>query len=57
MQLSRKTWELRSNKLPSVCEYLGIELDHHHAGSDAEACALIAVNGLRDNPAFLNKVL
>ncbi len=57
VQLSRKTWELRSNKLPSVCEYLGIELDHHHAGSDAEACALIAVNGLRDNPAFLNKVL
>jgi len=57
VQLSRKTWELPSNKLPRVCEHLGISLDHHHAASDAEACALIAVSGLRENPAFLKKVL
>lgn len=56
VQLSRKTWELASNKLPSVCKYLGIQLNHHHAGSDAEACALIAVHGLRDNPGFLSKI-
>lgn len=57
VQLSRKTWELASNKLNAVCEFLDIRLNHHHAGSDAEACALIAVNGLRKNPAFLGKVL
>jgi len=57
VQLSRKTWELTSNKLPSVCNHLGIELKHHHAASDAEACALIAVQGLRENPDFLGKVL
>lgn len=57
VQLSRKTWELASNKLPSVCAHLGIDLDHHHAASDAEACARIAVQGLRENPEFLGKVL
>lgn len=57
VQLSRKTWELACNKLNAVCDYLGIALNHHHAGSDAEACALIAVNGLRENPAFLSKIL
>ena len=57
VQLSRKTWTLASNKLPSVCEHLGISLQHHHAASDAEACARIAVAGLRENPDFLGKVL
>lgn len=57
VKLSKNTWSLASNKLPRVCDHLGISLDHHHAASDAEACALIAVNGLRANPAFLNKVL
>lgn len=28
-------------KLSSVCAYFGIDLNHHHAGSDAEACARI----------------
>jgi DNA polymerase-3 subunit epsilon len=57
VQLSKKTWELPNNKLPSVCSHLGIDLKHHHAASDAEACALIAVSGLRENPAFLGRVL
>ncbi|QJB55569.1 3'-5' exonuclease [Pseudodesulfovibrio sp. zrk46] len=57
VQLSRNTWSLASNKLPSVCDHLGISLNHHNAASDAEACALIAVNGLRENPAYLGKVL
>ncbi|AMK12917.1 MAG: 3'-5' exonuclease [Pseudodesulfovibrio sp.] len=57
VQLSKKTWALPSNKLPAVCAHLGIELNHHNAASDAEACALIAVSGLRENPAFLGKVL
>jgi DNA polymerase-3 subunit epsilon len=43
VQLARKTWRLRSNKLPDVCSHLGLPLRHHDAGSDAEACALIVV--------------
>jgi DNA polymerase-3 subunit epsilon len=57
VQLARTTWQLPSNKLPSVCCHLGITLNHHHAASDAEACARIAVSGLRENPAFLSRVL
>ena len=43
VKLARKTWKLFPTKLNNVCEYLGIELDHHHALSDAEACAKIAI--------------
>ena len=32
---------LPSKALGSVCAHLGIPLNHHHAGSDAEAAALI----------------
>lgn len=32
---------LASKKLSSVSAYFGIALNHHHAGSDAEACARI----------------
>ncbi len=57
VQLSRATWDLSSNKLPCVCDHLGIGLDHHNAASDAEACARIAVAGLRENPDYLERVL
>lgn len=43
VQLARKTWNIRPTKLPDVCNYLGIPLDHHHALSDAEACAQIVI--------------
>ncbi len=43
VQLARKTWKLHPTKLPNVCEFLGLELDHHHALSDAEACAQIVI--------------
>jgi len=43
VQLARKTWNIRPTKLPNVCEYLGIELDHHQALSDAVACAQIVI--------------
>ncbi len=43
VQLARQTWNLRPTKLPHVCEYLGIELEHHQALSDAEACARIVL--------------
>jgi DNA polymerase-3 subunit epsilon len=43
VQLSRKRWGLKPNDLRSVCRRLGIGLIHHHAGSDAEACARIVI--------------
>lgn len=43
VQLARSTWNIRPTKLPNVCDYLGIELDHHQALSDAEACARIVI--------------
>lgn len=38
---SRKGLKLPSYSLSSVCDHFGIELNHHHAGSDATACGLI----------------
>ena len=38
---ARRAWNLRPTNLPRVASHLGIPLDHHHAGSDAEACARI----------------
>ncbi|PZV06431.1 MAG: exonuclease [Leptolyngbya sp.] len=43
VQLARKTCNLRPTKLPDVCEYLGLQLEHHQALSDAEACARIVI--------------
>jgi DNA polymerase III subunit epsilon len=43
VQLARKTWKIHPTKLPNVCHYLGIDLIHHHALSDAEACARIVI--------------
>ncbi len=41
--LARRTWNLFPTKLPDVCSFLGIPLDHHNAASDAEACARIVI--------------
>lgn len=43
VQLARKTWKLKPAKLNNVCQFLGIELKHHEALSDAEACARIVL--------------
>jgi DNA polymerase III subunit epsilon len=43
VKLARQTWKLFPTKLPNVCEFLGIPLDHHNAASDAEACARIVI--------------
>lgn len=32
---------LKSHRLNNLCDYLGIDLDHHHAGSDSTAAAEI----------------
>ena len=33
--------EMENHRLNTMCEGLGIELDHHHAGSDSHACGEI----------------
>lgn len=43
MRLARRCWRLYPTKLPDVCRYLGIDLKHHDAASDAEACARIVL--------------
>jgi len=43
VRLARMQWDVYPTKLPDVCRYLGIELRHHQADSDAEACARIVI--------------
>lgn len=43
VQVARQVWSIYPTKLPDVCARLGISLDHHHAASDAEACARIVI--------------
>lgn len=43
VRLARRTWGIFPTKLPLVCSRLGIELRHHDALSDAEACARIVL--------------
>lgn len=38
---ARKALQLRQNRLSDVCAHFGIDLTHHHAGSDAQATARI----------------
>lgn len=45
VELARRVWRLPSAKLPVVSAHLGVALDHHHALSDAEACARIFLAG------------
>jgi DNA polymerase III subunit epsilon len=48
VQIARGTWDVRPTKLPDVCSFLGIDLDHHNAASDAIACARIVAAALTD---------
>ena len=43
VSLARKEWGLHPTKLPDVCRYLDIPLNHHEALSDAMACAKIVI--------------
>lgn len=36
--------ELENHKLNTLCEHLQINLDHHNAGSDSQACASLLLN-------------
>jgi DNA polymerase III subunit epsilon len=43
VKMAREAWSLYPTKLPDVCRHLGIQLKHHEALSDAEACAAIVL--------------
>jgi DNA polymerase-3 subunit epsilon len=43
VQLARRQWKVHKANLPAVCALLGIDLQHHDPGSDAEACARIVL--------------
>jgi DNA polymerase III subunit epsilon len=41
--LARMNWKLHPTKLPDVCAFLGLPLQHHDPLSDATACANIVL--------------
>ncbi|MCK9409040.1 MAG: 3'-5' exonuclease [Bacteriovoracaceae bacterium] len=47
VRLSRSVLKIRPANLANVCRELFIPLDHHEAGSDAEACAQIMMEVIR----------
>ncbi len=46
VRVARSVWKFRPASLDNVCSQLGISLRHHHAGSDALACATIAIRAM-----------
>ena len=46
VRLARAQWNIHPTRLPDVCRHLGIDLRHHQADSDAEACARIVIAAL-----------
>jgi DNA polymerase III subunit epsilon len=47
VHMARKTWDIFPTKLPNVCQFLNIPLEHHKAESDAEACAKIMIAAIQ----------
>lgn len=47
VQLAREVWNIRPTKLPDVCGYLGLQLNHHDALSDSMACANIVLAAVK----------
>lgn len=44
-EIARKEgMEVENHKLPTLCDYYGIRLNHHNAASDSDACATILCN-------------
>jgi DNA polymerase III subunit epsilon len=48
VRVARSHWHIRPTSLPIVCAHLGIPLNHHHALSDAIACASIALRAISE---------
>jgi DNA polymerase-3 subunit epsilon len=50
VQLSRRLApQLRHHRLDDMCRYYDIELDHHHAGSDAYGCLMIVAHAMEES--------
>lgn len=49
VKLARSHWNIFPTKLPDVARYLGIQLNHHEALSDALACAQIMIAAQTEN--------
>ncbi len=48
VKLSRQmNTQLPNHRLNTICEYLGMELDHHHALSDARGCLAIVLDAMK----------
>ncbi|MCG8509862.1 MAG: 3'-5' exonuclease [Rhodospirillales bacterium] len=52
VELARHMWDVRPTRLPDICRYLAIQLDHHRAESDARACAQIVIAAQEDGWVF-----
>lgn len=50
LEISRKLWELESHRLNVVCDFIGHELNHHEAQSDAIGAAAILQRGFDEYP-------
>ncbi len=48
VQIGRRALPKMSHKLNDMCDYYGIELEHHIASSDSRACAEILLNYVND---------
>lgn len=48
VQMGRRLHPGISHKLNALCDYYGIDLDHHKADSDSRACAKILLRYLED---------
>ena len=40
--------QLPNHRLNTLCDYLALELDHHHAGSDSRACGEVLLRCLNN---------
>ena len=53
VSLARKYYpKLENHRLNTIADYLGIELNHHEAQSDADACLMILINVMQDTNCF-----
>ena len=47
MQMGRRCYPgLPNHRLNTLCDYLDIPLEHHQAGSDSRACAMLLIDYL-----------
>lgn len=52
-QMSRRLLpQLPNHKLNTLCQFLGVDLNHHHADSDSLACGEILLHHLRSGAAM-----